>query len=170
MNRLSAFDRGRGGPWPRSAFIHAVLLSYPIARRVNVTGAKRFGTLDIPPIRRRGRRGGAGQPAPPFLRLTTMCKPNPVERRSSPALNGSGPRLCLQPKARMPGGVGQPTPPPPQSKSCDLASFVSSRRVALAGCEVVDDDVTDASSAARGGRWAVSASLSHGCTCMARRP
>lgn len=150
MNCFSAPGPRAGELCPTGAPLPATPVGCRTVAGGDSIGRDQFGTLDSPPIRRRGRRGGVGRPTPPSSRLSALSKNNPLERRSSPALNGSGPRLSPQPKARMPGGVGQPTPPPAQFKSGDLAR---------AGREGVDDGVTDASSVARGRRRAVGASL-----------
>jgi len=160
MNCFSAPGLRAGELCPTGAPLPATAVSCRIIAGGDSIGRDQFGTLDSPPIRRRGRRGGVGRPTPPSFRLSALSKYNPLERRSSPALNGSGPRPSPQPKARIPGGVGQPTPPPAQFKSGDLARFDCSQRgLARASREGVDDVVTDASSVARGRRRAVGASL-----------
>lgn len=64
-----------------------------LVARAPSAGPVRNGVLECPPIRRRGCRGGAGRPAPPTFLQASVAERNPLERRASPTLNGSGSRL-----------------------------------------------------------------------------
>lgn len=127
-----------------------------IATSVDRIGGVAFGVLDCPPIRRRGRRGGVGQPAPPFLH--PEWTPYQIRLGASllQRLPDRRPRLSPQPETRAPGGVGKPTPP----SSCHPVAM---------GAAAVADVGTHATSATRGRRCAVIVSLTVSSSTIAQR-
>lgn len=148
---------GRRRPRPASRHLAPRLEPNPVACRSPLARSRSGPRLSPQPETR--MPGGVGKPTPPS-HFAAICKCYPLERRSSPVLNGSDLRLPLQPKTKIPGGAGQPAPPFSLPESDYLSSSSGGQcALARAGRERVDDRVTDTPSAARGRRWAVSASL-----------